>query len=52
MLVPELGTHFHPAVGRHTKELHSVTGLLFLQEMHDWTNSEAVEAYLFRTDVQ
>jgi len=48
----ELGKHFDPVFGRHSKELYSTAGLLFLQEMNDWTNAEAVDAYLFRTDVQ
>ena len=52
MPVRELGAHFDPAIGRHTKELYSVAGLLLLQEMNDWTNAQATEAYLFRTDVQ
>ena len=52
MPVAQLGRHFHPVLGRPTKELYSVAGLLFLQELNNWTNSEAVEAYLFRTDVQ
>jgi Transposase DDE domain len=52
MPVRELGQHFDPLIGRHTKELYSVAGLLYLQESNDWTNSETVEAYLFRTDVQ
>jgi hypothetical protein len=29
-----------------------VAGLLFVQEFQNWTNAEAVEAYLFRTDIQ
>ena len=52
MPVKQLGTHFHLVLGRPTKELYSVAGLLFLQESFDWTNEQAVEAYLFRTDVQ
>jgi Transposase DDE domain len=52
MPVKELGSHFHPTFGRPTKELHSVAGLLFLQESNGWTNAQAVEAYLFHTDVQ
>jgi hypothetical protein len=47
-----LGQHYHPTLGQPTKELYSIAGLLFLQETFDWTNAEAVEAYLFRTDVQ
>jgi hypothetical protein len=48
----QLGKHFSPRVGRPTKELYSVAGLLFLQEFQNWTIPEAVEAYLFHTDVQ
>jgi hypothetical protein len=48
----KLGKHFDPAIGRPTKELYSVAGLLFLQEFHNWTIPQAIEAYLFRTDVQ
>ncbi len=48
----ELAQHFHPVLGRPTKELYSLAGLLFLQEVHDWTNAQSVEAYLFHTDVQ
>jgi hypothetical protein len=52
MPVKELGKHFDPAVGRPTKELYSVAGLIFLQETHNWTNAQTVDAYLFRSDVQ
>jgi hypothetical protein len=52
MPVQALGQRYHPTFGRPTKELYSIAGLLFLQETFDWTNAEAVEAYLFRTDVQ
>jgi hypothetical protein len=52
MPIKQLGAHFHPTFGRPTKELYSVAGLLFLQESNGWTNAQAVEVYLFRTDVQ
>jgi len=52
MPVGRLAEHFDPAMGRPTKELYSVAGLLFLQEFQNWTVTQAVEAYLFRTDVQ
>ena len=52
MPVQAIGQHYHPTLGQPTKELYSIAGLLFLQETFDWTNAEAVEAYLFRTDVQ
>ena len=47
-----LGKHFHPTLGRPSKELYSIAALLFLQENFGWTNDQAVEAYIFRTDVQ
>jgi hypothetical protein len=47
----QLAEHFS-AIGRPTKELYSVAGLLFLQEFQNWTIPEAVDAYLFRTDIQ
>jgi hypothetical protein len=52
MPVKQLGEHFHPVMGRPTKELYSVAGLLFLQEVFGWTNDQALDVYLFRTDVQ
>ena len=52
MPATQLAQHFHPVLGRPTKELYSVAGLLFLQELHDWNNAHSVEAYIFRTDVQ
>jgi hypothetical protein len=52
MPAQQLGQHFSPNLGRPTKELYSVAGLLFLQEFQNWTIPEAVEAYLFRTDLQ
>lgn len=52
MPAQQLGKHFSPSIGRPTKELYSVAGLLFVQEFRNWTNADAVEAYLFRTDIQ
>ncbi len=49
MPAQQLGKHFSPNIGRHTKELYSVAGLLFLQEFQNWTIPQAVEAYLFHT---
>jgi hypothetical protein len=48
----ELAEQFHPVLGRPTKELYSVAGLVFVKECNDWTEEEAVEAYCFRSDVQ
>ena len=52
MPAKELAVHFDPVMGRPTKELYSVAGLLFIQEFKNWTIAQAVDAYLFHTDVQ
>lgn len=52
MPVDKLGDKLHAILGRPSKELYSVAGLLFLQELKGWTNDDAVHAYLFHTDVQ
>ena len=52
MPVNELGQHFSATLGAPTKELYSMAGLVFLADFFDWTALEAVEAYLFRSDVQ
>ena len=48
----KLGEHFHPAIGRPTKELYSMAGLLFIMEFRDWTHEEAADAYMFNVDLQ
>ena len=48
----KLGEHFHPAMGRPTKELYSMAGLLFIMEFRDWTHEEAADAYMFNVDLQ
>jgi Transposase DDE domain len=52
MPAKQLAKHFDPVMGRPTKELYAVAGLLFLQEFKNWTIPQAVDAYLFHTDVQ
>jgi hypothetical protein len=52
MPVQKLGQHFSPDLGRPTKELYSMAGLILLGEFHNWTAEEVVDAYLFRADVQ
>ena len=52
MPVNELGQHFSDALGAPTKELYSMAGLVFLADFFDWTPQEAIEAYIFRSDVQ
>ena len=52
MVLPEmpalkLGNHFHDLMGRPTKELYSMCGLILLKEFHNWTTSAAVDAYLY-----
>lgn len=46
-----LAGEFHPEIGRHTKELYSMAGLIFMSEFLDWKTEQAAEAYMFRTDI-
>ncbi len=43
--------HFDPTMGRPTKELYSMAGLLLIQEFMDWTKDEALDAYSFSINV-
>ena len=52
MPVAKLATHFSQSLGAPTKELYSMAGLVFLTDFFNWTAIEAVEAYIFRSDVQ
>ena len=52
MPVEKLGEHFNETIGRPTKELYSISGLLLLKEMFNWTEEEAVKNYVFNTEVQ
>ena len=45
MPVDIIGGQFHPTMGRPTKELYSIAGLLLIKEFKDWTKDEALEAY-------
>lgn len=47
-----LATHFHEVLGRPTKELYSVAGLLLIKEFMDWTNERAADCYMFDVSVQ
>jgi len=47
MPIPEIGENFHPILGRPTKELYSMAGLVLLKEFHNWTTADATDAYLF-----
>ena len=52
MPVGELGPHFSDSLGAPTKELYSMAGLVFLADFFGWNTQEAIEAYIFRSDVQ
>lgn len=51
MPVDVLGGAFDPRMGRPTKELYSMAGLLVIKAFMNWTEEEAVTAYRFRLDV-
>lgn len=48
----KLAEHFDPQMGRPTKELYSMAGLLFIMEFRNWTHEEAADAYMFNIDTQ
>lgn len=52
MPVAELGQEFSEDVGRPTKELYSLAGLVVIAQMKGWTSQEAAEAYMFDQSVQ
>lgn len=52
MPVETLSGHFDPGMGRPTKELYSMAGLLLIKEFMDWTKQEALDAYSFHMDIQ
>ena len=51
MPVDAISKHFDPVMGRPTKELYSMAGLLLIQEFMDWTKDEALDAYSFSMNV-
>ena len=51
MPVDAISEHFDPVMGRPTKELYSIAGLLLIQEFMDWTKDEALDAYSFNMNV-
>src|SRR5947209_10302145 len=52
MPVAQLGSHFSDSMGAPTKELYSMAGLVFLADFFGWNAQDAIEAYIFRSDVQ
>jgi hypothetical protein len=51
MPVDAVRGHFDPTIGRPTKELYSIAGLLLIQEFMDWTKQQALDAYSFNMNV-
>ena len=51
MPVDAVSEHFDPAMGRPTKELYSIAGLLLIREFMDWTKDQALDAYSFNMNV-
>jgi len=51
MPVDALSGHFDPVLGRPTKELYSMAGLILLMEFMDWTKDQALDAYRFNMEV-
>ena len=51
MPVEAISGHFDPVMGRPTKELYSMAGLILLMEWMDWTKEQALDAYSFNMDV-
>jgi len=51
MPVDAVSEHFDPAMGRPTKELYSMAGLILLMEFMDWTKDESLDAYSFHMDI-
>ena len=52
MPVGDLSQHFSDSLGAPTKELFSMAGLVFLADFWGWKAQDAIEAYIFRSDVQ
>ena len=51
MPAEQLGGHLHATMGRPSKELYSMAGLLLLMEIMDWTKQEAMYEYYFNMAV-
>ena len=52
MPVDVLRGHFSAKMGRPTRELYSMAGLILLMECMDWTKRQALDAYSFHLEVQ
>ena len=51
MPVDAVSGYFDPTMGRPTKELYSIAGLILLMEFMDWIKEQALDAYSFHTNV-
>ena len=51
MPVNAVSENFDPTLGRPTKELYSMAGLILLMEFMDWTKDEALDAYSYSMNV-
>jgi hypothetical protein len=52
MPVEQIALHYDPVMGRPTKELYSMAGLILIKEFKNWTAEETVDAYCYNTQVQ
>jgi len=51
MPVEAVSRNFHQTMGRPTKELYSMAGLLLIKEFMNWTKQEALDAYSFNINI-
>jgi hypothetical protein len=51
MPVNTVSGHFDPTMGRPTKELYSIAGLLLIKEFMNWKKDEALDAYSFNLNI-
>ena len=51
MPIDTVSGHFSHQMGRPTKELYSMAGLLLLMEFKNWTKEDALDAYSFHMDI-
>jgi hypothetical protein len=51
MPVDAVSKQFDPTMGRPTKELYSMAGLLFIKEFMNWTKAETLDAYSFNLNI-
>lgn len=52
MPVEQVGAAFHPSIGRQTKELYAICGLLLLGEFRNWSVDQTANAWCFDASVQ